>query len=1733
MKNRLIALLLTLVMLMSMVVVPASAENEENGLSFSIISFTENGAGITEGNELSSIEKGQAFALKILLKNTTSEPYVVGAYQLLVQYNDKAVEVHTFKNGRNTVGPAVKGDLVAPQGNDIGNGVFKITGADGNGMPIDAKGDEFDYATVAYIMFEAKEDVETCDLLFALADGDNKITVTRESDPSKDFAMPGVSFGEVKTTVRVNGTDPVLSRVTVSTDKAGNEVILSSDKIDGADRYVVTVDGTTVTPYTTYYAHAYSAMGTDMTGSVDWKIGTGAGFAGTTFANGVIVVTPRAANITNAHISATQAGAGENGKDLTVSTDKTFSVSRTQESQSTITSIEVRRTGTGSTLYVPTDGKTETATFTATAMNVYGDTIRNPSFSWKIADSNDKSLPTSVASFSKDGNDSILTVTDKAKSYTGTYTVYAYSNANPNIQSNKINVAIAYAPSEATELEIDANATTTFAIPKADKTGHGKEQTFDLPAVTVKDQYGRDVENPTLTWQTMGSTESSGMIHVYPGITIENGKLVVTSEAAKPELFPEGSNEYQVPIRASCSDEKFADFTVTVTREARKAASVAVSGGPTATLLVPASGESDVTSDKPFTAVVKDQYGHTIENASVTWSAMMGSAAMTQVAGVSMTADGAVTVESTAAEKVFDTNAITFTAIAEYVDENNDAVDGYKNFTVARAASVVKSISIASASDTVEIPGSVTYWNSNFNGPESDKTMQFTVTAKDQYGADMAAPDLNWSIAPEVTGVEISTNGTLTVKSDAAQKIQNSREFTVTATSKKDSAVTGTKTITVQRGAQRFVGFNLYKSNADGTQLGEALVKGGVGSNQIAAANSTQTIYFMAKPCDQYGKDMTVDGISYEVKFLAKDGTGWKKTEDASHFVHGSDSTPAKMTIETDANKPAAGDYEIQVVRPETGKVVISNYYVKLMRKADAGLKVTKPGGGYVSDTLELAYGDVMDKLSITVDKTSGSYGVKWLSSDPSVLSITNSTGTTPTLTARKPGTATVTVTYEDSENYGSKTFTVNVSKRVLTVTEGSFKISKVYDGNTNVPGFTGDFAVSNRLEKDTVNIACNSYPAYPSANVGNYTNELTLTLSGKDADNYTLKSDKVSVPYEITPASLTVDSANAVNRGYAEGKTDVEISGVTFTNTSGTTVVPAAGDYDARGVMSDANAGTKDVTVTVTLTGQAAKNYTLTNNTCKTTVSIDKIDWAGSTKGRMGAKYGNTATLDLKTIGLPDGYQFGSIDYSKTDGYSIIGSAALNGDILSVTLVDNSGYIGKKAQVIVRGINSTNYNEYAIIVDVEMIDKSAQTIEADDVIMTYGNSAQVNVKNASALHGAVSYSVTSGSDVIRVDSNGKITALKSGTATVEISAAGDSDYAAATKSITVTVAKRTLTVTANNKSAYVGDQVPALDYRIDGLVSGDTLGKLTLAVDGTEPTKTAGKYDIVFTNADAVSYDKDKYELKTVNGTLTVTVRPIIDDQPHGSDISLNPTTDGKITISTPKAVEGATVTITVTPDKDKELKSLEVIDENGNRLPLTDLGNGKFSFVMPAGKVTVKPVFGAANAYVNPYMDVQRNDWYFGAVQYVTENGLMNGTGNGFEPNLATSRAMIWTILARMSGVNTASGGEWYAVAQQWAKANGVSDGTMPNGTITREQLAAMLYRYAVSKGMVKAPVTANLSIFADASSVSTYANEAMQWAVATGLINGMDGKLNPQGSATRAQVATMLMRFAELLK
>ena len=192
--------------------------------------------------------------------------------------------------------------------------------------------------------------------------------------------------------------------------------------------------------------------------------------------------------------------------------------------------------------------------------------------------------------------------------------------------------------------------------------------------------------------------------------------------------------------------------------------------------------------------------------------------------------------------------------------------------------------------------------------------------------------------------------------------------------------------------------------------------------------------------------------------------------------------------------------------------------------------------------------------------------------------------------------------------------------------------------------------------------------------------------------------------------------------------------------------------------------------------------------------------------------------------------------------------------------------------------------------------------------------------------------------------------------------------------------------------------------------------------------------------------------------------------------------------------------------------------------------------------GKYTPIPVVPAGEPAKNPFnpdagktrfVDVSDNAWYASAVNYVVDKGLMNGTGsNKFSPNADTTRGMIVIVLARLDGKNTA-GTPWFAAGQRWAMEYEISDGTNMTGAITREQLVTMLFRYAVKNGLEAVTLSENLTQFTDASDISAWAVSAMQWAVGQGLIQGSNGQLRPQANASRAEVATILMRFCELMK
>ena len=249
----------------------------------------------------------------------------------------------------------------------------------------------------------------------------------------------------------------------------------------------------------------------------------------------------------------------------------------------------------------------------------------------------------------------------------------------------------------------------------------------------------------------------------------------------------------------------------------------------------------------------------------------------------------------------------------------------------------------------------------------------------------------------------------------------------------------------------------------------------------------------------------------------------------------------------------------------------------------------------------------------------------------------------------------------------------------------------------------------------------------------------------------------------------------------------------------------------------------------------------------------------------------------------------------------------------------------------------------------------------------------------------------------------------------------------------------------------------------------------------------------------------------------------------------------NGSVTVNNGStAKKGDTVTITVKPDEGYEIDKVTVTDNKGNSITVTDKGDGKFSFVMPDSKVDVKATF--VKSEVKPdqpsktaFVDVPENSWYADAADFVAQRGLMSGVGeNLFGGGQNTTRAMLMTILARMDGQDVTGGATWYEKAMNWAKQTGVSDGTMPEVNITREQLATMLYSYAKLKGVDTTQGGMAVREFNDYDSISAWANQSMAWAVNAGVLSGRgNNTLAPTAGATRAEMAVMLQQFVGLME
>lgn len=321
--------------------------------------------------------------------------------------------------------------------------------------------------------------------------------------------------------------------------------------------------------------------------------------------------------------------------------------------------------------------------------------------------------------------------------------------------------------------------------------------------------------------------------------------------------------------------------------------------------------------------------------------------------------------------------------------------------------------------------------------------------------------------------------------------------------------------------------------------------------------------------------------------------------------------------------------------------------------------------------------------------------------------------------------------------------------------------------------------------------------------------------------------------------------------------------------------------------------------------------------------------------------------------------------------------------------------------------------------------------------------------------------------------------------------------------------------------------------------------GKIT-GVDSTMEYQLEGSSTWTAITGDSVTDLKPGTYLVRVkgNGTVlassaqTVTVGRYIPSSPTTYPPTIESSDHGSVEITPHNPQYQDEVTITPHPDPGYMVDQVTVTDQNGDSVSVHDNKDGTYSFTQPRGKVTIIVTFKTIEL---PFIDVHPGDWFYDPVCYVYSQGLMTGTSaTTFEPNTSLSRAMLVAVLHRLEGSPQASAGDfidvadsdWYAQAVNWAASvgvvNGFDDGTFqPNAAITREQLAAILRNYAAYKGF-DVTASGSLSTFTDAASVSDWAKESVEWAVGSGLIGGYeDSTLRPQGTTTRAEVASVLQR------
>ena len=715
------------------------------------------------------------------------------------------------------------------------------------------------------------------------------------------------------------------------------------------------------------------------------------------------------------------------------------------------------------------------------------------------------------------------------------------------------------------------------------------------------------------------------------------------------------------------------------------------------------------------------------------------------------------------------------------------------------------------------------------------------------------------------------------------------------------------------------------------------------------------------------------------------------------------------------------------------------------------------------------------------------------------------------------------------------------------------------------------------------------------------------------------------SVVVSIRKKPLTITGVTAASKPY-DGTTNADISSVTFDNVT----LNRGTDYTVTASFDDAGVGSdKNVTATVTLMEQAAKNYALEQSSFHTTGNITKAAAPDFTKATAlvivnGHEKTYTVTLPaLPTLETPK--EYGAPTYELGDiklnaGYYTSGAKVENGALtlpIQKNDVETTGPVGTVTVVI----KSTNYEDITLTVNVNATNKLVPTVTAPTAnALTYNGTEQALVTAGQTTGGTMLYRLGDSEWSEHIP-----TAKNAGKYTVWYQVQGDAEYAdVAEQSLTVSAAKKAVTVTALDKSAHTGSTAPDLsspeadkNYKVEGLLGADTLsGTVTLTYAQTPDMSKPGKTAINI----AGTLSNDNYEITYVPGTLTVSDRPSsggggsssdrdtsssgtvktettknndgsvtkTETKKDGTKVETTTGKDGSVSKTTTnpngssvtetKAADGSTGTVKTdkngqtTAETKVSAKAVEDAKKNGEavkapvevkatrdsstaptvkvelpknsgdtkvEIPVSNVKPGTVAVLVHAdgteeivknslptedgiqltvnGGATVKIVDNSKD-----FIDT-RNHWAKDAIDFVSARGLVNGmSATIYAPNASTTRAQLWTILARQNDADLAGGSIWYEKAQNWAKEKGISDGANPNGTINRAQMVTMLWR------AMGQPAPTAAATFTDVSADSYYA-QAVAWAIENGITTGVGGgRFDPNSTCTRAQIATFLYRL-----